>query len=152
MNGKFRRWLSGLAVLAVPVTAVAAAPDVATELVFDLWHANDYTRSTRILRSDHDLMDLDLRDAQDRMAIKERVVVELLAGRSSLDAAIDRFVQVNGGRQAAMISLDGATDEEKAAYSISNTSRHDPRPTCRRSPRNSKPGSAGRTPKNYRRD
>jgi hypothetical protein len=126
MNGKLQRWLSGLAILALPVTAVAAAPDATTEFVYDMWYANEYARIARVLRSDNARMDLEIRDTQDRMAIKERVVADLIAGRLSLDAAIDRFLEVNGDRQMEMISVVGTNEEKAAASLLTYISSRDP--------------------------
>src|SRR5262245_22478531 len=117
------KWKSrGLVVLLVgafPVVAMAAAPEANTEFVFDLWHSRQFDRKARVFREASARMDGQLRDSQDRIAVKERLIADLLEGRHSFIEVVRQFEILNsslpvpfdmGPNESAEVS-----DEQRAA-------------------------------------
>ncbi|HEY2786533.1 MAG TPA: hypothetical protein VGJ05_16325 [Fimbriiglobus sp.] len=118
------RWTALLAVVGTPVVAFAAAPESTTAFVFDLWHAPQHDRAVAEYREAMDRMSREMLDIEDRIAIKERIVADLISQRISFDVAVQQFVALNSGFPNAYAQIlndvEGATDAEKAAYSLLN--------------------------------
>jgi hypothetical protein len=121
-----RKWkifgLVGLAAVVVPMTAFAAAPDATTDFVLDLWNSRGNERRIRDYQAESTRMDVVIREAADRMSVKEQLIGELLAGRMTFDEVVTRFEVMNAGRPMSSIwlppGLTDLSDEEKAARSV----------------------------------
>jgi hypothetical protein len=121
-----RRWkllgMVGFVVVAVPMTAYAAAPDATTDFVLDLWNSRGYEQRIREQQDANAQMDSVLRETIDRMSVKEQLIGDLLAKRLTFFEVVKRFEALNAGRPAAFVWLPPALaqipDEEKAARSV----------------------------------
>lgn len=115
------RLLTG-AVFAVAFAALACHPTLARSFGADVWNVpaleaqlRDATDEGARLRTEDDAV-------LNRIAMKEAIVRELLAGRATLAEATDRFLALNAARPATLeavrITHAGATDREKTARNV----------------------------------
>jgi hypothetical protein len=116
-----RRCLVALA-LAVSVAVAAARPAWAASAGLDVWNLPDLDRQTA--DATEESRDLDARDAEvrERIDLKERLVENLVAGRTTLAEVAAQFVALNESRPeyARLIreTYPGATEEEKVARHV----------------------------------
>lgn len=115
------RWILTLLAAGSPVAAFAAAPEETTEFVLDVWYSRGHARQIRMHQEARDRMDVELRNANDRICVKERLIADLIAERQSFGEVVRQFVELNavGKTEYPGIPLDDAASaEEKAAFSV----------------------------------
>lgn len=109
--------------LALPVfVAGLAHPTWAKTAGIDVWNVPTLREQIRTLAGENDRLDAAEDEVQRRMAVKEALVAELVAGRTTLAAVTAQFVEMNAGRPnyvaAIRASFPGGTDQEKAARNV----------------------------------
>lgn len=111
------------AALALPVFAAGLLhPTWAKSVGADVWNVPALNNEARAAISKNERLDAEDDQVRRRMAVKEALVAELIAGRTSLAEVTARFAEMNATRAnyVALIreTYPGATDREKAARNV----------------------------------
>jgi hypothetical protein len=103
-------------------TVLAVHPTLARALGVDVWNAPALEADLRAAAEESARLDADDATVRRRIEIKEALVAELIDGRASLSAVTERFLELDGPREAYMVSVrerfPGATDSEKMARNV----------------------------------
>lgn len=117
--------MSKIALLAVPLVALsvcAAHPGLCAALGLDVWNLPELRSRVEAERTEERELTAEDDDVRQRIAAKETVIADLIAGRIGLDAATERFAEMNAGRahclDAIRATYPGDTDEEKMARNV----------------------------------
>lgn len=116
-----RRALSATCVLAVG-TVLTVHPTLARAIGVDVWNVPALNAELRATTEESGRLDAEDGDVRHRIAVKETLVAELIAGRASLDEVTDRFVALDATRPANLAAVrdkfPGDTDHEKMARNV----------------------------------
>lgn len=108
--------------LAVGVGVLVAHPTLARSIGADVWNMPALKEQVRAADAEDDRLTTEDDDVLRRIAIKDAIVQELIAGRITLATATDRFTELNVGRPRYLAALrdgyPGATDQEKFARNV----------------------------------
>ncbi|MCE9562794.1 MAG: hypothetical protein K8U57_12175 [Planctomycetes bacterium] len=108
--------------LMIPVAAFAANSEWGASLVVDMFHPQSVREELKNEEELSENLEVVNREIQRRIAIKEALVAELIAGRTTLAAVSDEFLALNRPRQEYMTIIratyPGNTDEEKSAHNV----------------------------------
>ncbi|MBA4062250.1 MAG: hypothetical protein C0501_00825 [Isosphaera sp.] len=122
----FPRRLAALAALAAPAAGVAAAavlrPEWSAAVGLDVWNVPALRAESRAEAERAEVLADEDQDIRRRIAVKEALVSDLIAGRATLAAVTARFVELNRARPeyvaAVRANYPGDTDEEKTARNV----------------------------------
>lgn len=122
MKLTMRALVAGAFLTASAVVCITAYPALAQELSADIWDGPDWrTRLTDSERRAHELARQE-EVVVKRVALRNEVVNDLIAGRLTADDAIVRFVELNRTGQEMMRRVreryGGDTDEERAGWQL----------------------------------
>ena len=134
--------------LALPVLAAGLLhPTWAKSAGVDVWNLSALKGEVRAAAGENSRLDAEDGQVQQRMAVKEALVAELIAGRTTLAEVTARFTEMNVTRPTYMAVIreayPGATDQEKAARNVIGYASA--RVPARR-PRRRRPPARRRTP------
>ena len=108
--------------LIVPVTALVAQSEWGASLVIDMFQTQSLQEE---LKQDDELranLEVVNTEIQRRIAIKEALIIELIAGRTTLAKVADQFLVMNQSRPEYMTiirsSCPGNSDFEKSAHNV----------------------------------
>lgn len=109
--------------LALPVFAVGLVrPAWAQSVGLDVWNVPALQAEMRASADASDRLDEKDHEVQQRMAVKESLVAELIAGRTTLAEVTARFTDMNATRPDYVASIratfSGTTDLEKSARNV----------------------------------
>lgn len=109
--------------LALPVFAAGVVhPTWAQSTGIDVWNVPALQDQLRTSADESERLDGAEHEVQRRIAMKESLVAELIAGRAALADVTAQFTEMNATRPAYVAaireSFPGATDEEKAARNV----------------------------------
>jgi hypothetical protein len=108
--------------LVVGVSVLAVHPTWARALGADVWNLPALKEQVRESAAEGDRLADEDSDVLRRIAIKEGIIADLIAGRSTLAEATDRFTELNAARpeyvQSLRESFPGTTDQEKFARNV----------------------------------
>jgi hypothetical protein len=112
-----RRWLILLAILAIPMLAAAAVPDIAQEFAEDVWDYNDNQKIIHDVEEDMIVMNDELEILKGRCKIKETILNELISENITLDEAGKQFLDFDRNRPTTYVFYhldhpEAETDEE----------------------------------------
>jgi hypothetical protein len=117
-----RRWTLVATGALVVITALAVHPTWARSLGADVWNMPALTEQVRTTETEGTRLAAEDTEVQRRIAIKDAIVTELLAGRITLADATDQFTAMNTSRPHYMAAIrdtfPGATDREKMARNV----------------------------------
>jgi hypothetical protein len=110
---------SGLALI---VSVLVVHPTWAQALGVDVWTVPELKEQVRASSAEGDRLADEDEDVLRRIAIKEGIVSDLIAGRSTLAEASERFTVLNAARpeyaNAVRDAFPGATDQEKTSRNV----------------------------------
>ena len=108
--------------LLVAVGTLSAHPTWARSIGADVWNVPALNEQVRTSEVEDDRLTAEGDDVLRRIAIKEAIITELLAGRTTLADASERFAALNGARPDYVATLrevfPGATDQETYARNV----------------------------------
>jgi len=108
--------------LTVSAAAFVANSEWGASLVVDMFRTQSVREELKNELELRDNLDVVNTEIQRRIAIKEALVADLIAGRTTLAAVTDEFLVLNQGRPEYMLiiraSYPGETDEEKTAHNV----------------------------------
>lgn len=110
------------ATLVVTFAVLAGHPTLARSVGMDVWNVPELQQQldaasdeSARLRTEDDVV-------LQRIAVKEAIVKELIAGHTTLAETTDRFAEMNANRPQALavirLAYPGATDQEKTARNV----------------------------------
>lgn len=101
---------------------LAGHPTLARSVGVDVWNVPELTAQLREAEGESERLDAEDDAIQHRIAIKETIIRELIAGRATLAEATAKFAEMNATRPGSMtmirMSYPGTTDHEKTAYNV----------------------------------
>ncbi len=108
--------------VAVAVAVLAAHPSLARTIGADVWNVPALKEQVRDAAAVEDRLAGEDDEVMRRIAIKEAMIADLIAGRSTLPETTARFVELNATRPHYLAALrdsyPGATDGEKYARNV----------------------------------
>jgi hypothetical protein len=108
--------------LALGAVVLVAHPTLARSIGADVWNVPALKEQVRESTEEDDRLTDEDGDVRRRIAIKDAIIAELLAGRTTLSEATDRFAALNSGRPRYLTAIregfPGATDQEKFARNV----------------------------------
>ena len=112
-----------LAVIVVPFASlVVANPSWAKSVGLDVWNVPELEEELAAAARDRERMDGVNTTLLNRIAAKEAVIAELIAGRATLAEATSEFLSLNADRPEHLQMMRSAypnrTDEERAALNV----------------------------------
>lgn len=122
------RCLTAAAFALAGVTTFAVAPSWAESAGLDVWNLPKLERDVEVTVAQNKQLAVQDGDIQQRIAIKEVLVADLIAGRVSLAEVTAEFMALNQSRPEYMALIrdefPGETDELKVAHNVINYARH----------------------------
>jgi len=117
--------LFGLAVIG----ALSVHPTWAQSIGADVWNVPGLREEMRDTRSETDRLEAEDEQVRRRIAVKDAIADDLLAGRITLNEAVERFAEMLPTRSKHMAAIrdryPGTTDREKIAHhTIAYTALH----------------------------
>jgi hypothetical protein len=108
--------------LVIGAVVLIAHPTLAQSIGADVWNMPALKEQVRAADAEDDRLTSEDDDVLRRIAIKDAIVAEMIAGRTTLADATDRFTELNTGRPRYLAALrdcyPGATDQEKFARNV----------------------------------
>jgi len=108
--------------LLIPVVALAAHSELGATLAIDMVQTPGLRDEIKEDAEFREILEVVNREIQRRIAIKEALIAELIAGRVTLAATTEQFLTMNQDRPEYMMiiraSYPGRTDYEKSAYNV----------------------------------
>jgi hypothetical protein len=108
--------------LVIGAGVLVAHPTLAQSIGADVWNMPALKEQVRAADAEDDRLSVEGDDVLRRIAIKDTIITDLLAGRTTLSDATDRFTELNEGRPRYLAALreayPGATDQEKFARNV----------------------------------
>lgn len=108
--------------VAVAVVVLAVHPSLARTIGADVWNVPALNDQVSASAAEEDRLDDEGDEVMRRIVIKEGIVTDLIAGRTTLADATARFVELNASRPHYLAALrdayPGATDYEKFARNV----------------------------------
>jgi len=108
--------------LVVGVSALAVHPTWARSIGVDVWNLPELKEQFHASAAEGDRLTSEDDEVLRRIAIKEAIISDLVAGRSTLAETTERFTELNAGRpeyvEALRDTFPGATDQEKFARNV----------------------------------
>jgi hypothetical protein len=99
-----------------------AHPTLAQSIGADVWNMPDLKEQVRAAGVEEDRLAEEDDDVLRRIAIKDAIIVDLIAGRVTLAEATEHFTALNADRPRYLAALrevyPGATDQEKFARNV----------------------------------
>jgi hypothetical protein len=106
----------------IGVGVLAIHPRWASSVGADVWSASAYQERIRTSDELHGRLERENQETLRRMAVKESIVEELLAGRVTLAEATDQFAEINESLPHSMdrirATCPGQSDREKLARNV----------------------------------
>ncbi len=101
---------------------LACHPTLAKSVGADVWNVPTLNDQLRESEGMSDQLDAEGDEVRRRIAVKESIVSELIAGRTTLAEVTAKFIELNATRpgyvDAIRMSYPGATDLEKSARNV----------------------------------
>ena len=108
--------------LVIGAVVLVAHPTLAQSIGADVWNMPALKEQVRAAGAEDERLTTEDDDVRRRIAIKDAITAELIAGRTTLADATDRFTELNAGRPRYLTALrdayPGATDQEKFARNV----------------------------------
>ena len=108
--------------LLVGAVVLVAHPTLAQSIGADVWNMPALKEQVRAADAEDDRLSTEDDDVLRRIAIKDTIVIDLIAGRTTLADATTRFTELNAGRPRYLAALresyPGAPDQEKFARNV----------------------------------
>lgn len=107
---------------AAVAVVLAVHPSLAQMIGADVWNMPALKEQVRVSEAEEDRLDDEDSEVMRRIAVKEAIITDLLAGRTTLTDATARFVALNASRpqylQALRDTYPGTTDDEMFARNV----------------------------------
>lgn len=107
---------------AAAAVVLAVHPSLAQTIGADVWNVPSLKEQVRASAAEEDRLDGEDGEVMRRIAVKEAIIADLIAGRTTLADATARFVALNASRPHYLAALretyPGATDDEKFARNV----------------------------------
>ena len=117
-----RRRILTFGIVLAAVATLAAHPTWARSIGADVWNVPALKDRNRALAEENRRMEAEGEDVRHRIAVKETLVADLIAGRSTLAETTAQFTTMNASRPEYMSvirdAFPGATDQEKMARNV----------------------------------
>jgi hypothetical protein len=88
----------------------------------DVWNYGSLTEQLEQSRVERERLTAEDAEIHERMALKEQLVAELIAGHTTLPEVTSQFTAINAARPEYMavirVNYPGGTDEEKVAHNV----------------------------------
>lgn len=108
--------------LVIGAVVLVAHPTLAHTIGADVWNVPALKEQVRVSTAEESRLTEEDNDVLRRIAIKDAIITDLIAGRTTLSEATDRFTALNADRPRYMDALResfaGATDQEKFARNV----------------------------------
>lgn len=115
------RFVIGSCVL-VCAGVLTVHPSWARSIGADVWNAHGLNKQVRTAASEEDRLTSEDDEVLHRIAIKESIISDLIAGRTTLADATERFTVLNEARPDYLTTVrdafPGSTDQEKFARNV----------------------------------